>query len=47
MCAGLRTGEGRFRLLDALDGLTVDAAALNAGVGQGGALVDTDLADDR
>jgi short-subunit dehydrogenase len=45
--ADLRTGEGRFRLLDALDGLTVDVAALNAGVGQGGAFVDTDLADDQ
>ncbi|MFG3236739.1 SDR family NAD(P)-dependent oxidoreductase [Streptomyces antibioticus] len=45
--ADLRTGEGRFRLLDALDGLTVDVAALNAGVGQGGAFVDTELADDQ
>ncbi|GGQ78687.1 SDR family NAD(P)-dependent oxidoreductase [Streptomyces pilosus] len=45
--ADLRSGEGRFRLLDALDGLTVDVAALNAGVGRGGAFVDTDLADDQ
>ncbi|MFC9001134.1 SDR family NAD(P)-dependent oxidoreductase [Streptomyces rochei] len=45
--ADLRTGEGRFLLLDALDGLTVDVAVLNAGVGQGGAFVDTDLADDQ
>ncbi|WP_437025600.1 SDR family NAD(P)-dependent oxidoreductase [Streptomyces sp. enrichment culture] len=45
--ADLRSGEGRFRLLDALDGLTVDVAVLNAGVGQGGAFVDTDLADDQ
>ena len=45
--ADLRTSEGRFRLLDGLDGLTVDVAALNAGVGQGGAFVDTDLADDQ
>lgn len=45
--ADLRTGEGRFMLLDALDGLTVDVVALNAGVGQGGAFVDTDLADDQ
>ncbi|TWD18022.1 short-subunit dehydrogenase [Streptomyces sp. T12] len=45
--ADLRTGEGRFLLLDALDGLTVDVAALNAGVGQGGAFVDTDLTDDQ
>ncbi|MER6349982.1 SDR family NAD(P)-dependent oxidoreductase [Streptomyces sp. NPDC001595] len=45
--ADLRTAEGRYRLLDALDGLTVEVAALNAGVGQGGAFVDTDLADDQ
>src|SRR5690606_37662481 len=45
--ADLRTGEGRFMLLDALDGLTVDVAVLNAGVGRGGAFVDTDLADDQ
>ncbi|MDG9717685.1 SDR family oxidoreductase [Streptomyces sp. DH24] len=45
--ADLRTGEGRFRLLDAVDGLTVDVAVLNAGVGRGGAFVDTDLADDQ
>ncbi|PAK22853.1 oxidoreductase [Streptomyces sp. alain-838] len=45
--ADLRTGEGRFLLLDALDGLSVDVAVLNAGVGQGGAFVDTDLADDQ
>ncbi|MFJ6386990.1 SDR family NAD(P)-dependent oxidoreductase [Streptomyces sp. NPDC091972] len=45
--ADLRTNEGRFRLLDALDGLTVDVAVLNAGVGRGGAFVDTDLADDQ
>ncbi|MFD5337578.1 SDR family NAD(P)-dependent oxidoreductase [Streptomyces hawaiiensis] len=45
--ADLRTPEGRYRLLDALDGLTVDVAALNAGVGRGGAFVDTDLADDQ
>ncbi|CAM5544264.1 hypothetical protein SALBM217S_07819 [Streptomyces griseoloalbus] len=45
--ADLRTGQGHFLLLDALDGLTVDVAALNAGVGQGGAFVDTDLTDDQ
>ncbi|MFK4066661.1 SDR family NAD(P)-dependent oxidoreductase [Streptomyces sp. NPDC029674] len=45
--ADLRTPEGRFRLLDALDGVTVDVAVLNAGVGLGGAFVDTDLADDQ
>ncbi|MFD5453361.1 SDR family NAD(P)-dependent oxidoreductase [Streptomyces sp. NPDC003470] len=45
--ADLRTAEGRYLLLDALDGLTVDVAALNAGVGRGGAFVDTDLADDQ
>lgn len=45
--ADIRSNEGRFRLLDALDDLTVDVAVLNAGVGQGGAFVDTDLADDQ
>jgi short-subunit dehydrogenase len=45
--ADLRAAEGRYLLLDALDGLTVDVAVLNAGVGQGGAFVDTDLADDQ
>lgn len=45
--ADLQTNEGRFRLLDALDGLTVDVAVLNAGVGRGGAFVDTDLTDDQ
>ncbi|MFH9010796.1 SDR family NAD(P)-dependent oxidoreductase [Streptomyces sp. NPDC017943] len=45
--ADLRTAEGRYALLDALDGLTVDVAVLNAGVGRGGAFVDTDLADDQ
>ncbi|MEV8550771.1 SDR family NAD(P)-dependent oxidoreductase [Streptomyces glaucescens] len=45
--ADLRAAEGRYRLLDALDGLTIDAAVLNAGVGQGGAFVDTDLVDDQ
>ncbi|MFI0240238.1 SDR family NAD(P)-dependent oxidoreductase [Streptomyces sp. NPDC016845] len=45
--ADLRTSEGRYRLLDALGELTVDVAVLNAGVGHGGAFVDTDLADDQ
>ncbi|MEU6388050.1 SDR family NAD(P)-dependent oxidoreductase [Streptomyces sp. NPDC046939] len=45
--ADLRTSEGRYRLLDALGESTVDVAVLNAGVGQGGAFVDTDLADDQ
>ncbi|MFJ9020622.1 SDR family NAD(P)-dependent oxidoreductase [Streptomyces sp. NPDC102259] len=45
--ADLRTAAGRHRLLDALDGLTVDVAVLNAGVGRGGAFVDTDLTDDQ
>lgn len=40
--ADLRTAEGVDRLVAALTGLTVDVAALNAGVGQGGAFVDTD-----
>ncbi|MCP3768771.1 SDR family NAD(P)-dependent oxidoreductase [Streptomyces sp. MAR25Y5] len=45
--ADLLTGEGVDTLLAALDGLTVDTAALNAGVGRGGAFVDTDPADDQ
>ncbi len=45
--ADLRTAEGVDRLVAALTGLTVDVAALNAGVGQGGAFVDTDPADDQ
>ncbi|MFC7844778.1 SDR family NAD(P)-dependent oxidoreductase [Streptomyces sp. NPDC057382] len=45
--ADLRSAEGRYLLLDALDGLTVDVAVLNAGVGRGGAFVDTDVADDQ
>ncbi|WP_408055115.1 SDR family oxidoreductase [Streptomyces mutabilis] len=35
------------RLVAALTGLTVDVGALRAGVGRGGALVDTDTADDQ
>ncbi|MFB6755612.1 SDR family NAD(P)-dependent oxidoreductase [Streptomyces sp. NPDC056353] len=45
--ADLRRPEGVDHLVAALTGLTVDVAALNAGVGQGGAFVDTDLADDQ
>lgn len=45
--ADLRTAEGVGRLVAALTGLTVDVAALNAGVGQGGAFVDTDPRDDQ
>ncbi|MFH8799261.1 SDR family NAD(P)-dependent oxidoreductase [Streptomyces sp. NPDC017936] len=45
--ADLRTREGVERLLAAVEGLTVDVAALNAGVGRGGAFVDTDPADDQ
>jgi short-subunit dehydrogenase len=45
--ADLRTGEGVQRLLAALEGTAVDVAALNAGVGRGGAFVDTDPADDQ
>ncbi|MFF8095160.1 SDR family NAD(P)-dependent oxidoreductase [Streptomyces sp. NPDC016675] len=45
--ADLRTAEGVDRLVAALTGLAVDVAALNAGVGQGGAFVDTDQADDQ
>ncbi|MEV8127401.1 SDR family NAD(P)-dependent oxidoreductase [Streptomyces sp. NPDC085944] len=45
--ADLRRPEGVDHLVAALTGLTVDVAALNAGVGQGGAFVDTGLADDQ
>ncbi|UAX57403.1 SDR family NAD(P)-dependent oxidoreductase [Streptomyces sp. A144] len=45
--ADLRTAEGVDRLVAALTGLTVDVAALNAGVGRGGAFVDTDSRDDQ
>ncbi|MFC8999260.1 SDR family NAD(P)-dependent oxidoreductase [Streptomyces rochei] len=45
--ADLRTAEGVDRLVAALTGLTVDVAALNAGVGRGGAFVDTDPRDDQ
>ncbi|MFC8817083.1 SDR family NAD(P)-dependent oxidoreductase [Streptomyces rochei] len=45
--ADLRAAEGVDRLVAALTGLTVDVAALNAGVGQGGAFVDTDPRDDQ
>ncbi|MFE0888535.1 SDR family NAD(P)-dependent oxidoreductase [Streptomyces rochei] len=45
--ADLRTAEGVDRLVATLTGLTVDVAALNAGVGQGGAFVDTDPRDDQ
>ncbi|MER6694076.1 SDR family NAD(P)-dependent oxidoreductase [Streptomyces minutiscleroticus] len=44
--ADLRTAEGVDELVAATTGLTLDAAALNAGVGQGGAFADTDLDDD-
>ncbi|MEU3844711.1 SDR family NAD(P)-dependent oxidoreductase [Streptomyces sp. NPDC028635] len=45
--ADLRDPAGVDRLVAATTGLDVDVAALNAGVGQGGAFVDTDLADDQ
>ncbi|GHB96512.1 MULTISPECIES: SDR family NAD(P)-dependent oxidoreductase [Streptomyces rochei group] len=45
--ADLRTAEGVDRLVAALTGLTADVAALNAGVGQGGAFVDTDPRDEQ
>ncbi|MDI6516446.1 SDR family NAD(P)-dependent oxidoreductase [Streptomyces coelicoflavus] len=45
--ADLRSPDGVDHLVAALTGLAVDVAALNAGVGQGGAFVDTDLADDQ
>lgn len=43
----LRDPAGVDRLVAATTGLEVDVAALNAGVGQGGAFVDTDLDDDQ
>ncbi|KIH99063.1 oxidoreductase [Streptomonospora alba] len=47
--ADLSGSGGVDRLYDAISatGRPVDAAALNAGVGQGGAFVDTDLADEQ
>ncbi|WP_433558890.1 SDR family NAD(P)-dependent oxidoreductase [Pseudonocardia xinjiangensis] len=46
--ADLRTADGVEELYGAITatGRPVDAAALNAGVGQGGAFLDTDLADE-
>ncbi|WP_433280283.1 SDR family NAD(P)-dependent oxidoreductase [Pseudonocardia xinjiangensis] len=46
--ADLRTADGVEELYRAITatGRPVDAAALNAGVGQGGAFLDTDLADE-
>ncbi|GHD97005.1 oxidoreductase [Streptomyces naganishii JCM 4654] len=44
--ADLRDPSGVDHLVAATTGLRVDVAALNAGVGRGGAFVDTDLADD-
>jgi short-subunit dehydrogenase len=45
--ADLRDPAEVDRLVAATTGLRLDVAALNAGVGQGGAFVDTDLADDQ
>lgn len=46
--ADLRTAEGVEQLWSAVNGLgrPLDAVALNAGVGQGGPFVDTELADE-
>jgi uncharacterized protein len=44
--ADLATSDGVQRLYTALDSRQVDAAALNAGVGKGGAFVDNDLSDE-
>ncbi|MGW5373558.1 SDR family NAD(P)-dependent oxidoreductase [Streptomyces sp. NPDC004009] len=44
--ADLKRPEGVDRLVAATGGLGIDTAVLNAGVGQGGAFADTDLADD-
>jgi short-subunit dehydrogenase len=43
--ADLRTPDGVQQLYDAIDDRPVDALALNAGVGQGGAFVDQSLED--
>lgn len=45
--ADLRSPDGVDHLVAALTGLAPDVAAFNAGVGQGGAFVDTDPDDDR
>lgn len=45
--ADLRSPDGVDHLVAALTGLAPDVAALNAGVGQGGAFVGTDPDDDR
>lgn len=45
--ADLRDTAGVDRLVAATTGLTVDVAALNAGVGRGGAFLDTDAADEQ
>ncbi|MEU0471364.1 SDR family NAD(P)-dependent oxidoreductase [Streptomyces olivaceus] len=45
--ADLRSPDRVDRLVAALTGLALDVAALNAGVGRGGAFVDTDPDDDR
>src|SRR3954447_22112001 len=47
--AALRTGDGVEQVWNRVAGLgrPLDAAALNAGVGQGGPFVDTDLADEQ
>ncbi|MGV9899955.1 SDR family NAD(P)-dependent oxidoreductase [Streptomyces tendae] len=42
-----RTAEGVDQLVVTLTGLAVDVAELNAGVGQGGSLVDTEHGDAR
>src|SRR5215207_2952466 len=44
--ADLATSDGVQRLYMALNTRRVDAAALNAGVGRGGAFIDNDLADE-
>jgi uncharacterized protein len=45
--ADLSTPEGVEELLTALGGRQVDAAAINAGVGNGGAFIDIPLADEQ
>ncbi|WP_189216651.1 MULTISPECIES: SDR family NAD(P)-dependent oxidoreductase [Streptomyces] len=45
--ADLRAPAGVDRLVAATTGLTVDVAALNAGIGRGGAFLDADPADEQ
>jgi short-subunit dehydrogenase len=46
LCVDLRTEAGVEDLYDLMRGRTIEAAALNAGVGAGGAFADNDLRDE-